>query len=92
MHMIFTLKKYSNFIFPPQVEQQDQILTQLQQELRAERERHQETARQYNQAKKINSDLQEDIDNYNKSVQDLTNHVSQVSKYEIIVVQLPIKT
>lgn len=59
-----------------QVEQQDQILTQLQQELRAERDRHQDTSRQFQQAKKINSDLQEDIDSYNKSVQDLTNHVS----------------
>ena len=59
-----------------QVEQQDSILTQLQQELKAERERHSDTGRQLQQAKKNNIELQEDIDQYHKQVGDLSTTVS----------------
>ena len=62
-----------------QVEQQDSILTQLQQELKAERERHSDTGRQLQQAKKNNIELQEDIDQYHKQVGDLSTTVNIVN-------------
>lgn len=67
-----------------QVEQQDNILTQLQQELKAERERHADTGRHLQKTKKSNCDLQDDIDNYHKQVGDLATTVSPVQWGTII--------
>ena len=60
-----------------QVEQQDQILMQLQQELRSERDRHQETGRVLQNVKRSNGEMQDEIENSQKDVKELTNKVNR---------------
>lgn len=59
-----------------QVEQQDAILTQLQNELRAERDRHQETSCHLQNARRTNSDLEDALETNQKEIKDLSNKVS----------------
>ena len=59
-----------------QVEQQDSILTQLQNELRAERDRHQETGRHLQNARHTNSDLEDTLETNQKEIKELSNKVS----------------
>lgn len=63
------------FITSLQVEQQDSILTQLQNELRAERDRHQETGRQLQNARHTNSDLEDTLETNQKDIKELSNKV-----------------
>lgn len=65
------------------MEQQDNILTQLQQELKAERDRHTDTGRHLQKAKKANHDLHNDIENYHKQVGDLATTVSSCSPWHV---------
>lgn len=65
------------------MEQQDNILTQLQQELKAERDRHTDTGRHLQKAKKANHDLHNDIENYHKQVVDLATTVSSCSSWHV---------
>lgn len=67
------------------MEQQDNILTQLQQELKAERDRHADTGRHLQKAKKANHDLQDDIENYHKQVGDLATTVSYLYNGGVVV-------
>lgn len=69
------------------MEQQDNILTQLQQELKAERDRHADTGRHLQKAKKANHDLQDDIENYHKQVGDLATTVSYLYNGGVVVHQ-----
>ena len=48
---------------------------QLQQELRAERERHQDTGRVLQTVKRNNGEMQDEIENSQKDIKDLTNKV-----------------
>lgn len=58
-----------------QVEQQDQLLSQLQAELRNERTRHQDTNRSLQQARRSAGDLNEDMEACQKQLKDLTARV-----------------
>ena len=60
---------------PPQVEQQDTILTQLQTELRAERDRHQETGRHLQNARRTNSELEDHLETNQKDIKEISNKV-----------------
>ena len=73
--VIITQTCLHDVAFSSQVEQQDQILMQLQQELRAERDRHQDTGRALQTVKRNNGEMQEDIENSQKDIKDLTNKV-----------------
>ena len=50
-------------------------MDQLQQELKAERARHQETGRQLSQLKKVTSDQQEELDAGQRKERDIVNKV-----------------
>ena len=53
-----------------QIEQQDQILTKLQQDLKCECQRQQEMSRQVQTSKKTIAELQDEIDGYQKRERD----------------------
>lgn len=59
-----------------QVEQQDNILSQLQDELKSERSKMLEASKQITQCKKIITDLQDEIDQLQKQQRDANNKVS----------------
>lgn len=61
---------------PTQIEQQDQVVNQLQQELHSERNRHQETSRQHQVAKKTTQELQEEVDKLQRKQHDSNQTVS----------------
>lgn len=61
------------------MEQQDGILSQLQDELKTERSKMQEASKQIVQCKKIISDLQDEIDQLQKLQRDANNKVGQFS-------------
>jgi chromosome segregation ATPase len=67
------------------VEQQDAILTQLQNELRAERDRHQETGRQLQNARHTNSDLEDTLETNQKDIKELSNKVCDSLLYVVNV-------
>ncbi|WAR12172.1 PMFBP-like protein [Mya arenaria] len=56
-----------------QVEQQDTILTQLQNELRGVRDRHEETAHLLQNARRTNADLEDSLDSNQKDIKELSN-------------------
>lgn len=57
------------------MEQQDQILGQLQVELRAERGRHQETSKQLHAGKKTCTALEEDVEAYQRQLREFADKV-----------------
>ena len=57
------------------MEQQDSILMQLQNELRSERDRHQETSRVLQNVKRTNGEMQDEIENTQKDQKEITNKV-----------------
>ena len=57
------------------MEQQDSILMQLQNELRSERDRHQETSRVLQNVKRTNGEMQDEIENNQKDQKEITNKV-----------------
>jgi len=63
------------------VEQQDSILTQLQSELRGERERHQETAGMLQGARRSNADLEDTLETNQKDIKDLSNKVPELETF-----------
>ena len=63
-----------------QVEQQEAIMTQLQQELKAERSRHQDTVQRLQQAKKNISELQEEMEQQQTSLRELNSKVGTTTE------------
>ena len=59
-----------------QIEQQEQVLSQLQQELNMERSRHQETSSSLTTSKKSVASLQDEMDALQKKERDANNTVS----------------
>ena len=68
------------------MEQQDQILGQLQTELRAERARPQETSKQLQSTKKACIALEEDVGSYQRQLRDYSDKVGRCSVEEESVV------
>ncbi len=69
--------RYDSVCVSHQVEQQDAVLTQLQQELQAERSRHQEATRQLATSRKAITDLQGDVEGLQRREREANNKVGE---------------